>query len=61
MYVRRSAPGVTVWAPAKLNLLLEVNGKREDGFHEIVTLMVAVSVFDTLYLAPDLGGRVTLT
>ena len=27
-------------APAKLNLSLRVLGKREDGFHEIDTLMV---------------------
>lgn len=30
----------TVAAPAKLNLFLRVLGKREDGFHEIDTIMV---------------------
>ena len=35
-------------APAKINLTLEVRGKREDGFHEIETLMVPVSLADTL-------------
>ena len=31
---------LTLHAPAKLNLSLRVLGKREDGFHEIDTLMV---------------------
>ncbi|NQX02477.1 4-(cytidine 5'-diphospho)-2-C-methyl-D-erythritol kinase, partial [bacterium] len=30
----------TLHAPAKLNLSLRVLGKRQDGFHEIDTLMV---------------------
>lgn len=41
-----------VFAPAKLNLFLEVLGKRSDGYHEIETLMVAVSIFDTLTFSP---------
>lgn len=35
-------------APAKINLSLEVRGKRPDGFHEIETLMVPISLADTL-------------
>ncbi|MCH2064203.1 MAG: 4-(cytidine 5'-diphospho)-2-C-methyl-D-erythritol kinase [Roseibacillus sp.] len=31
---------MTVIAPAKLNLALRIHGKREDGFHELETLMV---------------------
>lgn len=47
-------------APAKLNLFLEVTGRREDGYHEIETLMVATSIYDTLYFTPDLNGPVNL-
>lgn len=43
---------VTIQAPAKLNLGLEVIGRRPDGFHEIVTVFQAVSLFDTLELRP---------
>ncbi|MGF1579267.1 MAG: 4-(cytidine 5'-diphospho)-2-C-methyl-D-erythritol kinase [Gemmataceae bacterium] len=39
---------LVVWAPAKVNLFLEILGKRPDGYHEIATLMVAVSLYDTL-------------
>lgn len=35
-------------APAKLNLFLEVLGRRCDGFHELATLMVPVRWFDSL-------------
>jgi len=33
-------------APAKVNLGLEVVGRRADGYHEVVTLMQAVSIYD---------------
>ena len=33
-------------APAKLNLTLEVLGRREDGYHEVVSLMQAVDLAD---------------
>jgi len=36
------------YAPAKINLSLRVLRKREDGFHEIETLMAPVSIRDTL-------------
>jgi 4-diphosphocytidyl-2-C-methyl-D-erythritol kinase len=52
--------GLVVAAPAKLNLFLEVLGKRPDGFHEIATLMVAIDLFDTLELRPAAAGTITL-
>lgn len=39
---------VVVRAPAKVNLYLEVLHKRPDSYHEIATLMVTVSLYDTL-------------
>jgi 4-diphosphocytidyl-2-C-methyl-D-erythritol kinase len=39
---------VTVRAPAKLNLSLAVLDRRPDGYHEIESLMVPVSLGDTL-------------
>jgi 4-diphosphocytidyl-2-C-methyl-D-erythritol kinase len=45
-------------APAKVNLFLEVLGKRADGYHELETLMVAVNVYDTLVFQEDQSGAI---
>ena len=37
-------------SPAKINLFLEVLEERDDGFHEIESLMTAVSLFDEIEL-----------
>lgn len=42
-----------VYSPAKLNIGLEVLGKRDDGFHDIVTIMQAISLLDVFELKPD--------
>lgn len=52
---------VTIEAPAKLNLFLEILVKRPDGFHEIETLMAAVQVCDSLRLRARADGQLTLT
>ncbi|MGC4106031.1 MAG: hypothetical protein QM753_06710 [Thermomicrobiales bacterium] len=37
---------VRVDAPAKINLGLELLGKRPDGYHEIRTVMAMVGLYD---------------
>lgn len=37
-------------APAKINLFLQVLGRRDDGYHELRTLMCCVGLHDTLIL-----------
>jgi 4-diphosphocytidyl-2-C-methyl-D-erythritol kinase len=37
-----------LYAPAKINLSFEIKGRREDGFHEIETLMAPISLKDRL-------------
>ncbi|GAC1623902.1 MAG: 4-(cytidine 5'-diphospho)-2-C-methyl-D-erythritol kinase [Chloroflexota bacterium] len=46
-------------APAKINLSLEVVGKRSDGYHDLVSLMQTVSLHDTLSIQD--GPSVELT
>src|SRR6185437_15133283 len=44
--------GVTVRVPAKLNLQLAVGPPRADGYHDLVTVYHAVSLFDEITAAP---------
>lgn len=37
-------------APAKLNIRLKVTGRRADGYHELVSIMVPVGLFDRIEL-----------
>jgi 4-diphosphocytidyl-2-C-methyl-D-erythritol kinase len=53
--------GVVLAAPAKLNLFLEILGKRPDGYHDLESLMVAVDLFDTLELRATTNGQIALT
>ena len=41
---------LSILAPAKVNLFLDVLSKREDGYHEICSVMQAVSLYDEIFL-----------
>lgn len=58
MIVERQSDRCLVQAPAKVNLHLEVLGKRDDGYHELETVLVTVSLFDTLELRQHAAGLV---
>jgi 4-diphosphocytidyl-2-C-methyl-D-erythritol kinase len=45
-----------ILAPAKVNLILEVLGKREDGYHEVRTLMQQISLFDEIVVSQEGRG-----
>lgn len=61
MYVRRRGSRIEVHTPAKINLFLEVLARRDDGFHEIETLMMPISIFDTVSLSNNSERRIGLT
>ncbi len=41
---------VTRFCPAKVNLFLEVTGKRPNGYHELATLFAKINLGDMLYI-----------
>ena len=49
------------FAPAKINLSLRVVRRREDGFHEIETLMAPIAIRDTLEIERSDGGGIAFT
>lgn len=57
----RQVASVTVRAPAKVNLHLGVAGLRPDGFHELVNVFQAVSLFDEVTVSRSDRLRVTVS
>ena len=43
--------GIEILAPAKLNLLLKITRQRTDGYHELVSLVVPVDLYDRLTIS----------
>ncbi|MDH2424602.1 4-(cytidine 5'-diphospho)-2-C-methyl-D-erythritol kinase [Sphaerisporangium sp. TRM90804] len=52
--------GVTVRAPAKVNLQLFVGPLRDDGYHDLVNVFQSVSVYDEVTVSPAERLRVTV-
>ncbi|MBV9097447.1 MAG: 4-(cytidine 5'-diphospho)-2-C-methyl-D-erythritol kinase [Frankiaceae bacterium] len=60
MRPRFPGPGsVTVRVPAKVNLHLSVGDVRKDGYHELVTVYQAVSLYDEVTVEP--ADRLTVS
>jgi 4-diphosphocytidyl-2-C-methyl-D-erythritol kinase len=53
--------GLLVRAPAKINLSLLIAGKRDDGFHNIETIMAKVDYFDELLISKSSRPGIQLT
>lgn len=51
---------VKLLAHAKINLTLDVTGKRPDGYHTLVTVMQSISLADRIELEITDSGSVTL-
>jgi 4-diphosphocytidyl-2-C-methyl-D-erythritol kinase len=50
---------MNILSPAKINLTLEILGRRPDGFHELDTWMLPVGLYDTLEIKR--AGRPSFT
>jgi 4-diphosphocytidyl-2-C-methyl-D-erythritol kinase len=55
-----SHTALTCHVPCKINLFLEVLGKRADGYHDLDTVMLAVDVCDTLSIQPRTDSDIRL-
>ena len=49
-----------VQCPAKVNLFLEVTGRRKTGYHTLATLFAKINIYDVLDMEFANGGRPTL-
>lgn len=47
---------ITITAPAKINLTLDVTGRRANGYHTISSIMQSVSLSDTVYISKSVSG-----
>jgi 4-diphosphocytidyl-2-C-methyl-D-erythritol kinase len=44
--------------PAKINLFLEIAGKRPDGYHKLETLFAKINLYDVLDMTSDQTGEI---
>lgn len=60
MLIAHVGPRVQVFAPAKVNLFLEIVNKQDDGFHNLISLMTQVTLWDILEFEMAPAGTLTL-
>lgn len=48
---------LNVKAPAKINLSLDIVGKRPDGYHDVAMVMQAVSLYDTVTVSDEVDDN----
>lgn len=53
---RSSSTSVTVRVPAKVNLQLAVGPREADGFHNLVTVFQAISIYDDVTISKTAAG-----
>ena len=52
---------VKIKAKAKINLFLEITGKRENGYHDISTVMHEIGLYDEVTLTKNNSNEITIT
>ncbi|MBQ4798274.1 4-(cytidine 5'-diphospho)-2-C-methyl-D-erythritol kinase [Pseudoalteromonas sp. MMG006] len=56
-----STTSFSVIAPAKLNLFLHINARRDDGYHELETLFTFLNFGDTLHFELTNDANISIT
>jgi 4-diphosphocytidyl-2-C-methyl-D-erythritol kinase len=51
---------IRVQCPAKINLFLEITGRRKDGYHNLASLMGKINLYDVLEFAVGEDGQASL-
>ena len=51
---------VTVNAPGKINLTLEILSKRQDGYHDLRSVLLPISLYETVTVEERDDGKITL-
>ena len=51
---------LTVFAPAKINLFLDITGKRSDGYHIINTVMQSVTLYDDVTVGTENDNQINI-
>lgn len=52
---------ITVKAYAKINLSLDITGKRDDGYHLLRTVMQSISICDIITITKTAGEEITIS
>lgn len=51
---------ITVLAPAKINLTLDITGKRDDGYHTLTTIMQSISLADIVTISESNDNEINV-
>ena len=60
MKIKKNNNKILLRAPAKINLHLEVIGKREDHYHELSMIMQSIDLYDFLEIEKNNRGAINL-
>lgn len=52
---------IKVNAPAKVNLAVDVMGRRPDGYHSVSLVLQAISIYDTVTITSNESEEITIT
>lgn len=52
---------IVLEAPAKINLVLDIKGKRPDGYHELETVMHQINLVDRIHIKTNGEAGINLT